>query len=190
MASANFSNLLTVGPTEYNGGVATIDVDEVHPRGSTSHIKELLQELSGEPDCPIGRHAPRSGHDVCEMGPRGRPTPPSRRQQHRPADLCGGAAPPGQETGRTTTASDANAKLASRSPADLNYRSRQDQYEASGRSALYRDKTGDYRAQSYVTLQINALDDTGPIAPPRVWSVTQEKAIRTRASAKRTGADQ
>ena len=41
----NFSNLLTIGPTDYRGGVVTIDVDEVHLRGTTSHIKELLQEL-------------------------------------------------------------------------------------------------------------------------------------------------
>jgi hypothetical protein len=54
----NFSNLLTIGPTDYRGGVVTIDVDEVHLRGSTGHIKELLQKLSEEPDCPLGPHAP------------------------------------------------------------------------------------------------------------------------------------
>jgi hypothetical protein len=267
----NFSNLLTIGPTEYKGGVVTIDVDEVHLRGTTSHIKELLQELSEEPDCPVGRHAPGSGHDVCDDGPTGPsdtaqsalvgPDAGKRRTwQARERDLFnlidsdgfstrytltllpsggvdglpyprfeagnyvlmrhdkrdnafewnrlqldnntgrliyaaarGETVPPGQETSRTTTASDANAKLASRNPntdADLNYQSRKDQFEASGRSALYQDKTGDYREQSYVTLQINALDDTGPIAPPRVRSVTQEKAIRTRTNPKRTGADQ
>ena len=97
--------------------------------------------------------------------------------------------PPGQETPRTTTVSDADGRPASRSPytdADVNYQSRKGQFDASGRNAGYQDKTGDYREQSYVTLQINALDDTGPIAPPRVRSVTQEKAIRTKPNARRT----
>ena len=95
---------------------------------------------------------------------------------------------PGHEMPVTTTVSDANARLASRSPytdADVNYQSRKEQFDASGRNAGYQDKTGDYREQSYVTLQINALDDTGPIAPPRVRSVTQEKAIRTKPNARR-----
>jgi hypothetical protein len=96
---------------------------------------------------------------------------------------------PGQETPCTTTVSEANSRLASRSPytdADVNYQSHKEQFDASGRNAGYQDKTGDYREQSYVTLQINALDDTGPIAPPRVRSVTQEKAIRTKPNARRT----
>jgi hypothetical protein len=268
----NFSNLLTVGPTDYRGGVITIDVDEVHLRGTTSHIKELLQELAEEPDCPIGNHAPGSGHDVCDDGPSRGPSDTAqsamvgpdagkrRTWQARERDLfnlidsdgfstrytltllpAGGVeglpyprfeagnyvlmrhdkrdnafewnrlqldnntgrliyaaprgelVPPGQETPRSTTASDANGQVASRNPyndADLAYKSRKDQFEASGRSAVYQDKTGDYREQSYVTLQINALDDTGPIAPPRVRSVTQEKAIRGRTTAKRSGTDQ
>lgn len=261
----NFSNLLTVGPTEYQGGVITIDVDEIHLRGSTSHIKDLLQELAAEPDCQIGSHAPGSGHDTCDDGPAAAsdtaqsslvgPDPAKRRTwQARERDLFnlidtdgystrytltllpaggieglpyprfeagnyvlmrhdkrdnafewnrlqldnntgrlvyaaprGDLVPPGQETARTTTASDANGKLASRNPhtdADLAYQSRKDQFEASGRVPLYQDKTGDYREQSYVTLQINALDDTGPVAPPRVRSVTQEKTIRTHTSKK------
>lgn len=266
----NFSNLLTVGPTEYQGGVVTIDVDEVHLRGSTSHIKDLLQELAEEPDCQIGHHAPGSGHDNCDDGPVAAsdtaqsslvgPDPAKRRTwQARERDLFnlidtdgystrytltllpsggieglpyprfeagnyvlmrhdkrdnalewnrlqldnntgrlvyaaprGALVPPGQETARTTTTSDANGKLASRDPhsdADLAYQSRKDQFEASGRAALYQDKAGDYREQSYVTLQINALDDTGPVAPPRVRSVTQEKSIRTRTG-KRSEAEQ
>ena len=70
--------------------------------------------------------------------------------------------------------------------ADVDYQSRKEQFDATGRNAGYQDKSGDYREQSYVTLQINALDDTGPIAPPRVRSVTQEKAIRTKPNARRT----
>jgi hypothetical protein len=267
----NFSNLLTVGPTEYKGGVITIDVDEVHLRGTTSHIKELLRELSEEPDCPIGPHAPGSGHDVCDDGPAGPsdsaqaalvgPDAGKRRTwQARERDLFnlidsdgfstrytltllpaggveglpyprfeagnyvlmrhdrrdnafewnrlqldnntgrlvyaaqrGETLPPGLESARTTTASDANGKLASRHPgndADLNYQSRKEQFDAAGGRVLYQDKTGDYREQSYVTLQINALDDTGPIAPPRVRSVTQEKAIRSKPAKKNTGANE
>ena len=264
----NFSNLLTIGPTEYRGGVITIDVDEVHLRGTTNHIKELLQELSEEPDCPVGTHAPGSGHDVCDDGPVGPsdtaqsamvgPDSGKRRTwQARERDLfnlidtdgfstrytltllpAGGIeglpyprfeagnyvlmrhdrrdnafewdrlqldnntgrlvyaaprepGPPGRETPRTTTASDANGHLASRNPytdTDLNYQSRKAQFDASGGAAGYQDKSGDYREQSYVTLQINALDDTGPIAPPRVRSVTQEKAIQAKPNARRGGA--
>jgi len=263
----NFSNLLTIGPTDYKGGVVTIDVDEVHLRGSTNHIKELLQELSEEPDCPVGTHAPGSGHDVCDDGVQVGPSdtaqsamvgPDSgkrRTWEARERDLFnlidsdgystrytltllpaggveglpyprfeagnyvlmrhdtrdnafewgrlqldnntgrlvyaaqrGDLVPPGRETSRTTTTSDANGKLASRNPytdADLNYQSRKEQFDASGRALAYQDKTGDYREQSYVTLQINALDDTGPIAPPRVRSVTQEQAVRTKPSVRR-----
>lgn len=257
----NFSNLLTIGPTEYQGGVISIDVDEVHLRGTTNHIKELLQELAEAPDCQVGAHSAGSGHDTCDDGPQPPsdtaqselvgPDPGKRRTwQARERDLfnlidsdgystrytltllpAGGVeglpyprfeagnyvlmrhdkrdnafewnnlqldnntgrliyaarraelAPPGQETPRTTTTSDANGQLASRNPdndADLAYRSRKDQFEAAGRVASYQDKMGDYREQSYVTLQINALDDTGPVAPPRVRSVTQEKSIRAR----------
>jgi hypothetical protein len=264
----NFSNLLTIGPTDYRGGVITIDVDEVHLRGTTSHIKELLQELSEEPDCPLGPHAPGSGHDVCDDAPSRGPSDTAqsalvgpdagkrRTWQARERDLFnlidtdgystrytltllpaggieglpyprfeagnyvlmrhdkrdnafewarlqldnntgrlvyaaprGELVPPGQETPRTTTVSDANGQLASRSPytdADVNYQSRKGQFDANGRHAGFQDKAGDYREQSYVTLQINALDDTGPIAPPRVRSVTQEKAIRSKPNARRT----
>ncbi len=262
----NFSNLLTIGPTQYQGGVITIDVDEVHLRGTTSHIKELLQELAAEPDCAIGNHAPGSGHDVCDDGPAGvsdtaqsalvGPDAGKRRTwQARERDLfnlidsdgystrytltllpAGGVEglpyprfeagnyvlmrhdkrdnafewnrlqldnntgrliyaaprgtliPPGQQSPRTTTTSDANGELASRDPysdADLAYRSRKEQFEVSGGRAGYQGKSGDYREQSYVTLQINALDEGGPIAPPRVRSVTQEKAIRTRKDGRR-----
>jgi hypothetical protein len=260
----NFSNLLTIGPTEYRGGVVTIDVDEVHLRGTTNHIKALLQELAEEPDCLVGPHAPGSGHDVCDDAPvppsdtaqsaQVGPDPGKRRTwQARERDLfnlidtdgystrytltllpAGGVEglpyprfeagnyvlmrhdkrdnafewdklqldnntgrlvyavrretlPPGQESPRTAAASDAGGKLASRNPysdADMNYQSRREQFDASGGRVLYQDKSGDYREQSYVTLQINALDDTGPIAPPRVRSVTQEKAIRARSNQK------
>jgi hypothetical protein len=260
----NFSNLLTVGPTEYRGGVVTIDVDEVHLRGTTNHIKELLQELAEEPDCPVGPHAPGSGHDVCDDAPAQPsdtaqsalvgPDPGKRRTwQARERDLfnlidsdgystrytltllpAGGVEglpyprfeagnyvlmrhdkrdnafewdklqldnntgrlvyaaprqtlPPGTESPRSNTASDAGGKLASRNPysdTDLAYQSRREQFDAAGGRVLYQDKSGDYREQSYVTLQVNALDDTGPIAPPRVRSVTQEKSIRARPDRK------
>jgi len=267
----NFSNLLTIGPTEYKGGVVTIDVDEVHLRGTTNHIKELLQELASEPDCPVGPHAPGSGHDVCDDGPAGPsdtaqsalvgPDAGKRRTwEARERDLFNlidsdgystrytltllpaggveglpyprfeagnyvlmrhdtrdnafewdklqldnntgrliyaaqrpGMLPPGRESPRTAAASDADGKLASRNPytdADLNYQSRKEAFDAAGGRDFYQGKTGDYREQSYVTLQINALDETGPIAPPRVRSVTQEKAIRLKANQKRTGANE
>ena len=42
----NFSNMLTLGPTFYQGGVITIDVDEVRLVGTTEHIKTMLQQLA------------------------------------------------------------------------------------------------------------------------------------------------
>ena len=243
----NFSNLLTIGPTEYKGGVITIDVDEVHLRGTTNHIKELLQDLASEPDCPIGAHAPQSGHDVCDDGPRGPsdtaqsamvgPDAGKRRTwEARERDLfnlidtdgystrytltllpAGGVAglpyprfeagnyvlmrhdkrdnafewnrlQLDNNTGRlvyAATRSDANGAIASRDPhndSDLNYQSRKQRFAEAGGHDLWQEQSGDYREQSYVTLQINALDEPGQITPPRVRSITQEQAIRKRRS--------
>ena len=46
---------------------------------------------------------------------------------------------------------------------------------------MWQEQAGDYREQSYVTLQVNALDDPAPPAvvnPPRTRSLTQEQTIR------------
>jgi len=242
----NFSNLLTVGPTSYQGGVVSIDVDEVHLRGTTSHIKEMLQELAQEPDCPLAGHPASSGHDACDDGPAGPsdtaqsalvgPAPGQRRTWEArerelfnlidtdgystrytltllPAGGVQGLPYPRFEagnyvlmrhdkrdnafewgrlqldnnTGRLVYAhsvSDANGQVASRDPhgdADLNYQSRKAEFDASGKRDLWQDKAGDYREQSYVTLQVNALDDPAPpavINPPRSRSITQEQTIR------------
>ena len=42
----NFSNMLTLGPAFYQGGVITIDVDEIRLAGTTEHIKDTLKQLS------------------------------------------------------------------------------------------------------------------------------------------------
>jgi hypothetical protein len=42
----NFSNMLTLGPAFYQGGVITIDVDEIRLAGTTEHIKETLKQLA------------------------------------------------------------------------------------------------------------------------------------------------
>jgi len=254
----NFSNLLTIGPTDYQGGVVTIDVDEIHLRGTTDHIKQLLQELSQEPDCPLGIHPQSSGHDECDDEPTAHaggasdsaqselvgPAPSKRRTwEARERDLfnlvdtdgystrytltllpSGGVSglpyprfeagnyvlmrhdkrdnafewnrlqldnntgrlvyasrrdeglPPGVDSHRSGTASDQNGEIASRDPRndnDLNYQSRKAQFDASGRKDKWQDQVGDYREQSYVTLQINALDPVPPLdwdrhdEPPR-----------------------
>ncbi len=242
----NFSNLLTIGPTDYKGGVVTIDVDEVHLRGTTSHIKEMLQDLAREPDCPLADHPAASGHDDCDdaraiAGGRSDtaqsqvvgPDPGKRRTwQARERDLFNLIDTDGYSTRYTLTLlpaggveglpyprfeagnyvlmrhdkrdnalewdrlqldnntgrlvysgthSDANGKIASRDPysdKDLNYQSRKQQYDASGKSNLWQEKAGDYREQSYVTLQINALDDAPTVIDPaRYRSLTQERAI-------------
>ena len=242
----NFSNLLTIGPTAYQGGVVAIDVDEVHLRGTTSHVKEMLQELAQEPDCPLAGHPASSGHDACDDGPAGPsdtaqsalvgPAPGKRRTwEARERDLFNLIDTDGYSTRYTLTLlpaggvtglpyprfeagnyvlmrhdkrdnafewsklqldnntgrlvyahsmSDANGQIASRDPhsdADLNYQSRTAQFDASGKRDLWQEKAGDYREQSYVTLQVNALDDPAPpavINPPRSRSLTQEQAIR------------
>ena len=247
----NFSNLLTIGPTEYQGGVVTIDVDEVHMRGTTNHIKELLQDLAAEPDCPLGAHPVSSGHDECDDtptlagGPSDSaqselvgPAPNKRRTWEArerdvfnlidsdgystrytltllPAGGVTGLPYPRFEVGNyvlmrhdardnafewgrlqldnntgrlvyTSTRSDANGQIASRDPhndADLNYQSRKDRFDSSGRHDLWQEQAGDYREQSYVTLQINALDEPAPINPSRSRSLTQEQTIRTQHKA-------
>lgn len=50
----NFSNLLTIGPTQYKGGAITIDVDEVRLQGTTAHIKNMLQQLADDRDGAFG----------------------------------------------------------------------------------------------------------------------------------------
>ncbi len=249
----NFSNLLTVGPTEYAGGVVTIDVDEIHLRGTTDHIKQMLQELAAEPDCPLGSHSRASGHDECDDEPTssaGGPSDTAQSQMIGPAvnkrrtwearerDLfnlidsdgfstrytltllpSGGVSglpyprfeagnyvlmrhdkrdnafewsrlqldnntgrlvyaerrdemlPPGAESHRPTSASDENGQIASRDPRtdkDLNYQSRKDQFADAGQKNKWQEQIGDYREQSYVTLQINALDPPPPppVEPP------------------------
>ena len=42
----NFSNMLTLGPAFYQGGVITIDVDEIRLAGTTAHIKDTLKQLA------------------------------------------------------------------------------------------------------------------------------------------------
>jgi hypothetical protein len=238
----NFSNLLTIGPTDYAGGVVTIDVDEVHLRGTTNHIKQMLQELATEPDCPLGSHPRSSGHDECDDEPTPNaggpsdsaqsqlvgPAPNKRRTwEARERDLFNlidtdgystrytltllpsggveglpyprfeagnyvlmrhdkrdnafewGRLQLDNNTGRLVyeqTRSDANGQIASRDPrndTDLNYQSRKAQFDASGQRNMWQDKAGDYREQSYVTLQINALDPVRPAVlfeqppPPR-----------------------
>jgi len=226
----NFSNLLTVGPTDYQGGVVTIDVDEIHLRGTTDHIKQMLQELAQEPDCPLGNHPASSGHDMCDDEPAiaGGPSDSAQSQLVGPApnkrrtwearerdlfnlvDTDGYSTrytltllPSGgvsglpyprfeagnyvlmrhdkrdnafewsrlqldNNTGRLVyaqTRSDEGGQIASRDPHndnDLNYQSRKAQFDAGGQRNMWQDKAGDYREQSYVTLQINALDPVPP----------------------------
>jgi uncharacterized protein YciI len=244
----NFSNLLTIGPAEYRGGVVTIDVDEIHLRGTTQHIKDILHYLAEEPDCRQGAHPASSGRDACDDGPVGAsdsaqsqlvgPDPTKRRTwESRERDLfelidrdgystrytltllpAGGVQglpyprfeagnyvlmrhdrrdnafewnqlQLDNNTGRLIYAgshSDENGRIASRDPGsdiDINAQSRKDAFAAAGRRPLWQDRTGDYREQSYVTLQINALAEpqAATISPPRVRSLTQERAARTAA---------
>jgi hypothetical protein len=226
----NFSNLLTIGPTDYAGGVVTIDVDEIHLRGTTDHIKRMLQELATEPDCPLGNHPAPSGHDQCDDEPTSAggpsdtaqsqlvgPAPNKRRTwEARERDLfnlidtdgystrytltllpsggVSGLPYPRFEAGNyvlmrhdkrdnafewsrlqldnntgrlvyAQTRSDEGGQIASRDPHndnDLNYQSRKAQFDAGGQRNMWQDKAGDYREQSYVTLQINALDPVPP----------------------------
>lgn len=245
----NFSNMLTIGPTEYQGGVVTIDVDEIHLHGTTDHIKELLQDLAAEPDCrsdaEIARDAaaapqsrPVPYRDACEGGAwhgtaaaaRGPmataqaelvgPNPSKRRTwEARERDLFNLIDTDGYSTRYTLTLlpsggvtglpyprfeagnyvlmrhdtrddafewnrlqldnntgrlvyagtrSDANGQVASRNPntdANTAYQGRKERFKDAGGKPMWQDQAGDYREQSYVTLQINALDPLPQTAP-------------------------
>jgi hypothetical protein len=50
----NFSNLLTLGPTEYKGGVITIDLDEIRLKDNTKDIKRMLGELKDSEGNALG----------------------------------------------------------------------------------------------------------------------------------------
>lgn len=56
----NFSNLLTLGPTQYRGGVITIDVDEIYLGDDTKAIEAELRDLAGSEDNVIGPAASRA----------------------------------------------------------------------------------------------------------------------------------
>ena len=194
----NFSNLLTIGPTDYAGGVMTIDVDEIRLIGTTEHIKEKLQALADDQYGAFG------------------PDPSKRRDwQARERDLfnlidmdgygtrytltllpSGGIAGlpyPRFEAGnyvlmRHEARNDAfewNALALDNNTGRLVYRgTRSDANGAVGAAAPCEGcdpgnaaDAGDYRERSYVTLQINKLH-APPAAPPQYKSLdreTQEK---------------
>ena len=202
----NFSNLLTIGPASYAGGVITIDVDEIRLIGTTEHIKEKLQALADD-----------------QWGAFG-PDPSKRRDwQARERDLFNlidmdgygtrytltllpsggvvGLPYPRFEAGnyvlmRHEARNDAfewNALALDNNTGRLVYTgTRSDANGAIGAAAPCRTcdpaaDAGDYRERSYVTLQVNKLH-APPAAPPDYKSLDREHSEK-RCAAFKAGAD-
>jgi hypothetical protein len=183
----NFSNLLTIGPTEYHGGVITIDVDEVRLVGTTNHIKEKLQELSDDQFDVLG------------------PDPAKRRTWHaRERDLFHLIDMDGYGTRYTLTllpdggvAGIPYPRFEAGNYVLMRHEARNDPFEWDGLELdnntgrlVYRGSKsdsngeiganapcthcdpgagadrGDYRERSYVTLQVNKLNLSPPPKPP------------------------
>jgi hypothetical protein len=197
----NFSNLLTLGPTHYHGGVITIDVDEIRLIGTTAHIKEKLQALADDPEGAFGpdpakRHNWNAiARDVFDIIDRD-----SYGTRYTLTLLPTGGIPglpyPRFEAGnyvlmRHEARNDAfewNALQLDNNTGRLVYKgTASDADGAAHREAPCRHcdpdtNAGDYRERSYVTLQINALrgiqENPAPeqhvVKPPKYKSLDQD----------------
>ncbi|MGB8364345.1 MAG: hypothetical protein ACLQUZ_04125 [Rhizomicrobium sp.] len=197
----NFSNLLTLGPTRYHGGVITIDVDEVRLIGTTAHIKEKLRQLADDPEGAFGpdpakrrnwNALARNVFDIIDSDSYG--------TRYTLTLLPSGGIPdlpyPRFEAGnyvlmRHEARNDAfewNALQLDNNTGRLVYRgTTSDADGAAHRPAPCPtcdpdSDAGDYRARSYVTLQVNALrnvpdNPSAPdphIKPPRYRSLDKD----------------
>jgi len=191
----NFSNLLTIGPTQYAGGVVTIDVDEIRLIGTTNHIKEKLQALADDQYGAFG------------------PDPSKRRDwQARERDLFNLIDMDGYGTRYTLTLLPSGGiaglpypRFEAGNYVLMRHEARNDAFEwnrlqldnntgrlvytgtrsdangaigapapcASCDPGQFND-AGDYRERSYVTLQINKLH-APPAAPPEYKSLDREE---------------
>jgi hypothetical protein len=158
----NFSNLLTLGPANYAGGVITIDLDEVRLIGSTKHIKEMLQQLADDPDGAFGpdpakranwRALARNVFDIIDSDSYGT----RYTLTLLPSGGIAGLPYPRFEAGNYVL---------------MRHEDRRDAFEwdnlqldnNTGR-LVAKGTSSEYRDRSYVTLQINALRAIPSTAP-------------------------
>ncbi|HJW42378.1 MAG TPA: hypothetical protein VJ476_14270 [Rhizomicrobium sp.] len=175
----NFSNLLTLGPTNYGGGVITIDLDEVRLIGNTAHIKEKLQELADDPEGAFGpdpakrenwRALARNVFDIIDSDSYGT----RYTLTLLPSGGIAGLPYPRFEAGNYVL---------------MRHEDRRDSFEwdnlqldnNTGR-LVAKGATAEYRDRSYVTLQINALrqipataPDTTKVNPPSYKPLDRDK---------------
>jgi hypothetical protein len=150
----NFSNMLTLGPTFYQGGVITIDVDEVRLAGTTEHIKQTLQQLADSrmdvmgPD-PEKRHnwnaVARNVFDAIDRDAYGTRYTLTLMPSGGVAELPY----PRFEAG--------NYVLMRHEAPGENFDWNSLQLDNNTGRLIYKGGTGNYNQSSYVTLQINAL---------------------------------
>jgi hypothetical protein len=198
----NFSNLLTLGPTRYQGGVITIDVDEVRLIGTTAHIKQELQLLADDTEGAFGpdptkrrnwNALARNVFDAIDSDSYGT----RYTLTLLPSGGVSGIPYPRFEAGnyvlmRHEARNDAfewNALQLDNNTGRLVYRgTASDADGGAHRPAPCATcdpdtSAGDYRARSYVTLQINALrnipdnpnPETHKVTPPKYKSLDQDK---------------
>jgi hypothetical protein len=176
----NFSNLLTLGPTQYAGGVITIDLDEVRLIGTTKHIKEKLQELADDPEGAFGpdpakranwRALARDVFDIIDSDSYGT----RYTLTLMPSGGISGLPYPRFEAGNYVL---------------MRHENRGEPFEwgdlqldnNTGRLVM-KGVRAEYRDRSYVTLQINALrdipdapaPDRSKVDPPKYRSLDRDK---------------
>ncbi len=175
----NFSNLLTLGPTDYAGGVITIDIDEIRLIGTTKHIKEKLQALADSADGAFGpdpekranwRALARNVFDVIDSDSYG---------TRYTLTLL----PSGGVAGLPYARFEAGNYVLMR------HEERGDAFEwndlqldnNTGRLIVKAQSPAEYRQRSYVTVQINALrniketaPDTHRVDPPRYRALDRD----------------
>lgn len=156
----NFSNLLTLGPTEYKGGVITIDLDEIRLKDNTKDIKRLLTELKDNEGNALGpdpekRHTWHAGardlFDAIESNVYGT----RYTLTLMPAGGVSGLPYPRFEAGNYVL------MRRKRGAPDVNW----DQLKLNNNTGRLESAPGaEYVENSYVTIQINALRDIpGPV---------------------------
>ncbi len=204
----NFSNLLTIGPTDYAGGVITIDVDEIRLIGTTEHIKEKLQALADDqygafgPDPSKRRDWQARERDLFNLidmdgygtrytltllpsgGVVGLPYP--RFEAGNYVLMRHEARNDAFEWNKLALDNNTGRLVFSGSHSDANGEIGQPAPCANCDPLQYAD-AGDYRERSYVTLQINKLH-APPAAPPEYKSLDRELREK-RCTAEKAGTD-
>jgi hypothetical protein len=210
----NFSNLVTFGPTTYQGGVVTIDVDEVRLIRGTENLRKKLESLAADDDRdyvgpdPTQRHNfARQERDLIDLWERdGNGT--RYTLTLLPAGGVADLPYPRFESGNyvvvrfdnRNTGFDWKSVKLDNNTGRLVYDNK-----ASSNDLCNGDKSSgtagaEFRCTSYVTVQINALDATTTVKPrtrpeldgptePRPVAPPVYKPLERRKHVKSTNAD-